>query len=118
MALPAGRKGVRPDQIDPNGGLIIPTPTPYTLPTASAETKGGVKVGSGLSMDGETLNATGYTLPTASAETKGGVKVGTGLEINDGVLSVTAELPAYTSADSGRVLSVNSSGELEWKSLG
>lgn len=31
----------------------------YTLPTASAETKGGVKIGSGLSMDGEVLSATG-----------------------------------------------------------
>ena len=29
----------------------------HTLPTASAETKGGVKVGSGLKMDGEVLNA-------------------------------------------------------------
>ena len=31
----------------------------YTLPTASASTKGGVKIGSGLSMDGEVLSATG-----------------------------------------------------------
>lgn len=31
----------------------------YTLPTASADTKGGVKIGSGLSMDGEVLSATG-----------------------------------------------------------
>lgn len=28
----------------------------YTLPTASASTKGGIKIGSGLTMDGETLN--------------------------------------------------------------
>lgn len=62
----------------------------YTLPTASAETKGGVKVGSGLTMDGETLkntNPTPFTLPTASAETLGGVKVGSGLSIDEGVLS-------------------------------
>lgn len=32
--------------------------TPYELPTASANTKGGVKIGTGLSMDGEKLNAT------------------------------------------------------------
>lgn len=63
----------------------------YTLPTASAEVKGGVKVGSGLTIDGETLknnNPTPYTLPTASAEVMGGVKVGSGLSIDEnGVLS-------------------------------
>lgn len=66
--------------------------TPYTLPTASAQTKGGVKIGSGLSMSGETLNnsnPTPYSLPTASAETLGGVKVGSGLSIEDGVLSTS-----------------------------
>lgn len=31
-------------------------PEPYTLPTASAEVKGGVKVGEGLQMDGDVLN--------------------------------------------------------------
>jgi hypothetical protein len=30
-------------------------PAPYTLPTASADVKGGVKVGSGLQMDGDVL---------------------------------------------------------------
>lgn len=68
----------------------------YTLPTASANTKGGVKIGEGLTMDGEVLKntnptpATPYTLPTASAETLGGVKVGEGLNINEsGVLSAS-----------------------------
>ena len=64
----------------------------YTLPTASAETKGGVKIGSGLTMTGEVLsnnNPTPYSLPTASAETLGGVKVGSGLSIEDGVLSAS-----------------------------
>ena len=62
----------------------------YTLPTASAETKGGVKIGSGLTMTGEVLsnnNPTPYSLPTASAETLGGVKIGTGLTMTEGVLS-------------------------------
>lgn len=63
----------------------------YTLPTASAETKGGVKVGAGLTMDGEVLkntNPTAYTLPVAGAETLGGIKIGTGLSINEnGVVS-------------------------------
>ena len=66
----------------------------YTLPTASAETKGGIKIGNGLSMSGEVLNntnPTAYTLPTASAETKGGIKVGSNLSIDEnGVLSATA----------------------------
>ena len=64
----------------------------YTLPTASASTKGGVKIGAGLTMEGEVLNNTNptpYSLPTASAETLGGVKVGSGLSITDGVLSAT-----------------------------
>ena len=62
----------------------------YELPTASADTLGGVKVGTGLSIEDGVLsndNATPYTLPTASADTLGGVKVGTGLSIEDGVLS-------------------------------
>ena len=66
--------------------------TPYTLPTASAETKGGVKIGSGLSMSGETLNnsnPTPYSLPTASASVKGGVKIGDGLTMDGEVLKTT-----------------------------
>lgn len=118
MALPAGRRGVRPDQVKPDGTLNITEPTPYTLPTASTTTKGGVKVGSGLSMDGETLNATGYSLPTASDDTLGGVKVGSGLTIaEDGTLSASAQIPAYEVGDAGKVLSVNASGELEWITL-
>lgn len=64
----------------------------YTLPTASASTKGGVKIGAGLSMDGEVLNnsnPTAYTLPTASASTKGGVKIGDGLTMDGEVLKVS-----------------------------
>lgn len=72
------------DEIDSGGG------GGYTLPTASASTKGGVKIGAGLTMDGEVLkntNPTPYSLPTASDETLGGIKVGSGLSIVDGVLS-------------------------------
>lgn len=65
----------------------------YTLPTASPSTKGGVKIGAGLTMDGEVLNNTNptpYALPTASAETLGGVKVGDNLSIDEnGVLSAS-----------------------------
>lgn len=64
----------------------------YELPTASSVTKGGVKIGSGLTMTGEVLsntNPTPYSLPTASTDTLGGVIVGSGLSITDGVLSAT-----------------------------
>ena len=70
----------------------------YTLPTASAETKGGIKIGAGLSMDGETLNnsnPTAYTLPTAGAETKGGIKIGAGLSMDGEVLN-NSNPTAYT----------------------
>ena len=64
----------------------------YTLPTASSDVKGGVKIGSGLSMDGEVLNSsnpTPYSLPTASGDTKGGVKIGSGLSMDGEVLSAS-----------------------------
>ena len=87
----------------------------YILPTASADTKGGVKIGSGLTMTGEVLSADG--IPTASAETKGGVKIGSGLTMTEEVLSADAQVPAHTSAEEGKVLSVDNDGLLEWKSL-
>lgn len=47
----------------------------YTLPTASSSTKGGIKVGTGLSMNGDTLNCTvsggGVVLSTVSSTTPG-----------------------------------------------
>ena len=87
MALPAGRRGVRPDQVKPDGTLNVTEPTPYTLPTASAEVLGGVKVGNGLTI------------------------------AEGGVLSADAQIPAYTVSEAGKVLSVNQSGELEWITL-
>lgn len=60
----------------------------YVLPTASADTLGGVKVGSNLSINDSGVLSS--TIPTASAETLGGVKVGDGLAINAaGVLSTS-----------------------------
>ena len=77
----------------------------YSLPTASATVKGGVKIGTGLQMNGETLNATAtnYTLPTASSSIKGGIKVGNGLSITGDTLSVT--LQSGTSVIAGTGLS-------------
>lgn len=50
MALPAGRRGVSPSELTPDG-KIKNSASPYVLPIASAETLGGVKVGTGLSID-------------------------------------------------------------------
>ena len=84
----------------------------YTLPIASADTLGGIKVGAGLSIDSTTgvLSATGgggggtsysagagiditsgtISVTKASASALGGIKVGTGLSIDSsGVLSAT-----------------------------
>lgn len=58
MALPAGRKGVLPSELTPEG-KIRNSASPYVLPTASAETLGGVKVGSGLSIADGVLSAEG-----------------------------------------------------------
>ena len=77
----------------------------YSLPSASTSTKGGVKVGNGLAMDGDTLNCTvsneTYTLPSASTSTKGGVKVGNGLAMDGDVLNVTMSAgESYANASS------------------
>jgi hypothetical protein len=67
--------------------------TTYTLPTASGSVLGGIKLGSGLSIDGSgvvsvTGGSSNYVLPTASTGTLGGVKVdGTTITINNGVIS-------------------------------
>ena len=44
---------------------------PYVLPTASATLKGGVKVGSTLTIDGNGVLDSAYVLPTATASTTG-----------------------------------------------
>jgi hypothetical protein len=77
----------------------------YTLPTASTQTLGGVRVdGSTIVINGSGIisSATAYTLPTATSTVLGGVKVGTGLDITNGVLSVTGSATA-SEADSLRV---------------
>lgn len=86
--------------------ITIPT---YVLPTASASTLGGIKVGSGLAINGSgVLSATySYSLPTASPTTLGGIKVGSGLAINAfGVLSATYiyDLPVATAVSLGGVM--------------
>ncbi len=73
--------------LDNDSGFL----TASTLPIASANTLGGIKVGSGLSINATTgvLTATyTYTLPTASSSVKGGIKVGSTLTISNEVLNV------------------------------
>lgn len=107
-----GKRSTIGDAISAGGGG-----SPYILPTASTSTKGGVKIGEGLSMSGEVLNNTNptpYSLPTASSNTKGGVKIGNGLSVSDDVLSANSQLPAHTSSEEGKFLGVDSNGDLEW----
>lgn len=59
-----------------------------------------------------------YTLPTASGETKGGVKIGSRLTMNGEVLSADAQVPTHTSAEAGKVLTVDENGDLEWDTKG
>lgn len=59
----------------------------YALPTMDSSTKGGAKLGSGLSVSNDTLS---LDLPTMSANTKGGAKLGAGLSVANDVLSVDA----------------------------
>lgn len=65
----------------------------YTLPVASGDTLGGIKVGNRLSIDSNgvlSADAQSYTLPIASANTLGGIKVGQNLSIgSDGTLNAT-----------------------------
>jgi hypothetical protein len=71
-----------------------PSGSDYTLPTASGSTLGGIKLGTGLSIDGNGIvSVTGggssdYTLPTATTSVLGGVKVdGTTITISNGVIT-------------------------------
>lgn len=64
----------------------------YQLPIASTDTLGGIKVGEGLSIDGDGIlstNGASYELPVATTETLGGVKPdGTTISITeDGTIS-------------------------------
>jgi hypothetical protein len=75
-------------------------PATYSLPTASASTLGGIKVGTNLSIDsnGVLSGISSYSLPTATASELGGVKVGSGLTITNGILSASGSGVPYTGA--------------------
>lgn len=73
-----------------NGQTGTVTVATYTLPTATASVLGGVKIGSGISIDGNGVisASAGYTLPNATTSTLGGVIVGTGLSVSSGTVSL------------------------------
>lgn len=74
----------------------------YTLPKADANNLGGIKVGSGLTIDANgKLSATvssQYTLQPATTTTLGGVIVGSGLSVSNGTIS--ANVPSLPTASS------------------
>lgn len=79
-------------------GLSIDGLQKLNLSIASGSTLGGIKVGTGLAISGDgTLSSTvtAYTLPTASASVLGGIKVGTGLAI-DGSGVLSSTVTGYT----------------------
>ena len=91
---------------------ITLTPTPLSIAgTGSSGVLGGIKVGTGLSIDSVTglltATATAYTLPTASTSILGGVKVdGSTITINgSGVITAVASytLPTATSSVLGGI---------------
>jgi hypothetical protein len=66
-------------------------PAGYSLPQASASTLGGVRIGSGISIDASGIisASSGYTLPQATTTTLGGVIVGAGLGVASGTVSIS-----------------------------
>ena len=79
------------------------TVDPAHLPLATSGTAGAIKLGEGLSIDGNGVVTaeSSYALPVASAGTLGGVKVGDGLSIDgNGVLSVIPETSGSIASNS------------------
>lgn len=77
---------------------------PYIKSTGERSTLGAELANSGST----------YTLPTASESVKGGVKIGDNLKMTGEVLDVKDPLPAHTTTDENKVLSVDDTGALIW----
>jgi hypothetical protein len=73
-----------------------------TIPTASSMTLGGIKVGTGLSMD-NMMNPGTMNLSTASSMTLGGIKVGTGLSMDNMMNPGTMNLSTASSMTLGGI---------------
>lgn len=92
-------------------GIAISTPSGVVTITnkiASGSEVGGIKIGTGLSIDaGGVVSTQVYSLPTAASNILGGIKIGSGLTIDGaGVVSATAAtytLPTATNAVLGGV---------------
>ena len=76
------------------------------LPVASAETLGGVKVGTNLTIDENgVLSADNQTPGVASADTAGVVKVGTNLTIDEnGVPSADNQTPSAATTEAAGIM--------------
>lgn len=81
----------------------------YTLPIASANTLGGIKVGSGLSINSSSgVLSNNYSLPTASSSTKGGIQVGTGFNMSGTTMNLnTATASSLGGVKVGNNLSIS-----------
>lgn len=99
----------------------------YTLPAATAETLGGIKVGSRLSIDANGVlsadeQSSSYTLPVASTSTLGGVKVNnsTGaLKVaSDGLLALLVSSPeAMKTGSTGIAVNLKTNGGLMFQTV-
>jgi len=87
------------DQVEVTEPLVAD----YILPTASASTLGGVKIGSNVSVDADGT----ISIPTASADTKGVIRIGSGLTVDsNGIVSASGSsyvLPQATKNTLGGV---------------
>ena len=83
---------------------LVNTSGSIVLAQASSTQLGGVKIGTGISIDGAgIISTTVYSLPTASNTVLGGVKVdGSTVIINSGTISATR--PLATSSTQGEVI--------------
>ena len=66
---------------------LTDTPTGFTLPTATDKILGGIKVGTGLTITGDVLSASGTTSPDASTTVKGIVQLADAAAITAGTAS-------------------------------
>jgi hypothetical protein len=101
-------------------GTLSALPGAYTLPTATAQTLGGIRVGSGLTIASGVLSADTYILPTASDGILGGVRIGDRLSIVGGLLSADVQTIGATSElSSGEfTVALDATGRLSLPSSG
>jgi hypothetical protein len=97
------------------GGIPLTGGGAYILPTASTSTLGGIKIGTGLSIDGagvvSAIATSTYVLTTASNTALGGIKVGANLSITaDGTLNANTSTAGIS--DSFKTFKVSGNSDL------